>query len=322
MPQPAASAAAVSWVDFLAQRPRWLRSLAQPILACSARTDTAHPVFHGCIDWHSSVHSLYALHVLFRLTGDKSYLERADRLLRGDGLSKELEDMRSGSLREELPYGFSWFLALAIEHESTTDRKDLRPLAREAARQLSLWLGSLSAAEVAAGFMSDEYGNLSWATLNLYRWARYAGNSALAAQVRTFVSAWLKSGRWRSACGGEAVDREVTGFFPPCLFQAMVVAQVAPGRAALQFAHTVVPAAHRISPLRVQEINGHSAGLDFSRAWALWSLYHETKDRRYRLMFQQHVATLIGLPQYWAKTYAVYAHWVAQFGVYALAETY
>jgi hypothetical protein len=27
-------------------------------------------------------------------------------------------------------------------------------------------------------------------------------------------------------------------------------------------------------------------------------------------------------PQYWATDYGRYAHWVAQFGVYALAQTY
>jgi len=262
------------------------------------------------------------LHVLFRLTGDESYLVPVERLLRKEKIKQELGDIRSGTLRDELPYGFAWLLALALEHESTTDRTDLRPLAREAADQLGRWLRSLSPAAVFSGFMSSEYANLSWAVLNLYQWGRYSGDGRLVAQVQTLMSSWLRSERWRAQCGGRAVSREVTGFFPPCLLQAMALVSIVRNKSALQFVKVVVPSTDRVPPLGSKEINGHSAGLNFSRAWAFWSLYEATKDRRYRLMFQEHVATLVGLPQYWARNYAVYAHWVAQFGVYALAKTY
>jgi hypothetical protein len=64
------SAREAAWQRFLAGRDDALRALAAPIVGCVARDDTEHPVFDGCIDWHSSVHATYALHAVSRHTGD------------------------------------------------------------------------------------------------------------------------------------------------------------------------------------------------------------------------------------------------------------
>src|SRR5215470_13317844 len=47
--------------------------LARQAAFCSRRKDTDHPAFRGCIDWHSSVHGVWALVAYQRATGDRQY---------------------------------------------------------------------------------------------------------------------------------------------------------------------------------------------------------------------------------------------------------
>src|SRR5438552_860208 len=56
--------------------PEWktmLADLAEPVDACLRRRDTDSPIFHGCVDWHSSVHGAAALLSYMNLTGDRRY---------------------------------------------------------------------------------------------------------------------------------------------------------------------------------------------------------------------------------------------------------
>ena len=63
----------------------------------------------------------------------------------------------------------------------------------------------------------------------------------------------------------------------------------------------------------------HSAGLNFSRAWGLWTLFTCTENEIYRKLYVDHIVTHMKLPQYWRDDYRKYAHWVPQFGIYAIA---
>lgn len=79
-----------------------------------------HPVFYGCFDWHSAVHSHWLLaRVLRRFPGSSFASEiRAtlDRRLEPAGLAAEAEFFDSPAAQGfERPYGWSWALALAAE---------------------------------------------------------------------------------------------------------------------------------------------------------------------------------------------------------------
>ncbi len=58
---------------FKAEAPHWATLLAQVPARHILRHDTAHPAFHGCIDWHSACHAAWALLAHRRLTGDARY---------------------------------------------------------------------------------------------------------------------------------------------------------------------------------------------------------------------------------------------------------
>ena len=97
-----------AWDAFVDARASYLEALAAPIVACIQQEDTAHPAFHGCIDWHSAVHASYALLALYRLTGEPSYLELVDATLDPGGYRQHdgarAPTILGMSLRE--PYGF------------------------------------------------------------------------------------------------------------------------------------------------------------------------------------------------------------------------
>ena len=54
-------------------RARMAEELAGHIRQCVARRDSAHAAFHGCLDWHSAVHGVWALVAYARMTGDRRH---------------------------------------------------------------------------------------------------------------------------------------------------------------------------------------------------------------------------------------------------------
>lgn len=310
-----------AWQAFLAGREQALRALAAPILGCVQRDDTEHPVFDGCIDWHSSVHATYALHAVSRHTGDPRYREVAEAKLTPAGLAAELDRVQQEKLPQEMPYGYAWFLTLAIERERGTGKQDLRPLAAEIRDQLRRWLLSRTREQLVAGVQADDYQNLSWALLNLWQWARFTGDDELARAMETLTAAALRDAEFAALCPFRRDEAEADDFFPPCLHGARTIVTVLPGPASAAWLAAWAPADPVLTPIAAPK-NGHLGGLNFSRCWGLWSIYQHTGNLAYRDRFLAHFDTHLNHPQYWADDYNNYAHWVAQFGVYAISKTY
>ena len=74
----------------------------------------------------------------------------------------------------------------------------------------------------------------------------------------------------------------------------------------------------RIEPIG-DEASVHQAGLNFSRAWGLWHLYKMTGEERFLEAFLRHFKATFDRPDIWRGDYRSHAHWVAQFGMLALA---
>ncbi|MBK7824991.1 DUF2891 family protein [Nannocystis sp.] len=309
------------WDDFLIARDDHLRALAVPILTCIAKQDTQHPVFNGCIDWHSAVHATYALHAVSRHTGDPSYLAAAEVKLTPAGLDAELQRVQQGKIPQEVPYGYSWFLTLAVERELGTGKQDLRPLATEIRDQLRAWLESRTPPQISTGVLADDYANLSWAVLNLWQWAQWTDDAELAAAMETYAADILQDPAFDAACPFSQEETDADNFFPPCLHRARAIVTLLPGAASAPWLADWLPAEPTLTPIEMPAA-AHISGLNFSRSWGLWSLYKASDDVAYRDLFYDHVTTHLNHPQYWAEDYNNYAHWVAQFGVYAISQTY
>ena len=305
------------WDAFTEDRVDYLEALSLPIADCVVQEDTDWPAFHGCIDWHSAVHATFSLHALARMLDDDSYLDLADATLDPDSVADELALLEAGTLDwDELPYGFSWFLALARERERS-GMTDLAPLGAEVAGRLEDHVFSLSPQGIEDGLLAAQYDNLSWEVLNLQAWALWVGDTQLEELLLDFVRGEVVPRA--AACPLTAVQDNTADFFPPCLHLARLLVTVLPEDEAGDWLADNLPADFVAEPIEtVPTFNAHRAGLNFSRAWGLWSLYEASGDLLFRDLYIEHIETHVEMPEYWAESYMSYSHWVAQFGVYAI----
>ncbi len=304
-----------TWEDFCATRLEYLNALAEVVEAGEKRKDTTHPVFCGCIDWHSSVHGTYALLAASRLTGNPRWVEVAESILNADCLADELRSLQRGELDHELPYGYAWFLKLAQERERWCEKTDLLPLAIEIAQRLEDWVFSLSDEKIVHNTLRREYGNLSWALLNLWDWSEWKGNSRLTEKLESFTREQLLSfDRHLSSSYDDYTDE----FFAASLQRTRVILSILPEEEAQAWLHSFCKERLLLEPVQTAP-QPHSGGLNFSRSWGFWALYESTGDTEYQDMYVNHIVKHMESPQFWRDDYKKYGHWVPQFGIYAIA---
>jgi len=303
------------WENFCGSRLGFLGALGDVVEQGFIRRDTEHPTFCGCIDWHSSVHGAYALLTASRLTGQRRWAETVDEALMTDCLDAELEALQTGKLNHELPYGFAWFLKLAIEREQEWAKTDLEPLATEIASRLEKWLISLTDEAAMHHAQRREYGNISWALLNLWEWSQWKGDVELSAKLLKFVQTRIVPlDQFLSPSHDDATDE----FFSASLQRVRTILTILPKEESLQWFKLFCPKEVSLKPMNIAS-TPHSAGLNFSRAWGFWTLFACTGNEIYRKLYADHIVTHMNLPQFWRDGYRNHAHWVPQFGIYAIA---
>jgi hypothetical protein len=286
-------------------------TLSAPITECVVRHDTTHPVFHGCVDWHSAVHGNYSLRVIARLGGDPGLADNARAVATADGLRGELESVRTGQLDHEVPYGFAWLLILDCEAAV----ENMAPLAVAASSRLRQWITDHVASEE---LNATEYQNLSFAVFALHRWyLRFAPSEAITIR-RDVVSVLAR--RWRETCSQQGVPN--AGFFDPCANLLLVLSDsfaVDPdvvNAADLTSMLTAVTAAPPLAPQDLPSI--HAAGLNFSRSWAIYAAAGALGRKQLLEVADSYFLATYNAPDLWRENYRSYSHWVAQFGVHAL----
>ena len=304
-----------SWEWFCASRFDYLSALAVPIAEGVTRQDTNHPAFRGCIDWHSCVHGLYALFTVTRLTGEPRWSDLAESLLIPEKLDEELLCIRNGELNAELPYGYAWFLKLAQDRQRFFQKDDLQPIAGELARRLAQWILSLSHDDIMPHAKHRAYGNVSWAVLNVWEWAQWNQEPELAEAVSAFTREQLLP---LDQVLPPSCDHLTDEFFPAALQRTRAILTILPRHETGDWLSAYLAEGLSLAPID-RPAFPHSAGLNFSRCWGLWDLFRYTRNPRYRDQYVQHVVTQMNHPEYWREDYKKYGHWVAQFGVYALA---
>jgi hypothetical protein len=287
------------------------RTLSTPITECVVCDDTAHPVFHGCVDWHSAVHGNYALRVISRLTGDTKFADVAQSVMSPGGLRSELASANQGRADEELPYGFAWLLILDREAAMA----EMAPLALSVSSELRQWITQhIGGSEL----LATEYHNLSFAVFALHRWyLRFAPKEA--ASLRGTVMSTLAK-RWREPCSQES--RRNDGFFDACANLLLALSDayavddsVVDGADLADLVDTVTAAA----PLGPHELSSiHAAGLNFSRSWSIYAAAIALGRPQLVKAADDYFLATFNAPELWRENYRSYSHWVPQFGVHAL----
>src|SRR5687768_2134011 len=145
-------------------RARWEigRALVEPIRAGVVRKDTAHAAFHGCVDWHSAVHGVWALTAYARTIGDASCDALLDETLRPEKLAAE-RTLLAARPDFEMPYGRAWLLRLAREHALHRGDGALQPMAGEVLASMLAYYRRQRRPDPRRG----SYASDSWALINM-----------------------------------------------------------------------------------------------------------------------------------------------------------
>jgi len=280
------------------------QSFAAQAAQCAARQDTRHPSFHGCVDWHSSVHAAWALTAYGRATGDNRYAAFLDAELSPARLAKELAHMKADP-RFEMPYGRAWFLRLAVEHRRAGGDERLDAIARHAAYSLRTYYQQHPANPSAIS-----YDNPAWALINLLHYARATRD----AQLEAFVVAQTRGQFLSPRC---TLADEGRGFIGVCTTWAWLVSEALPRVEFRRWYASWNPGLERLAPVTTYP-NAHAYGRNFSRAWALPHLADAVGDPRLRDVYAAHVRAGYEPRSRWQGDYMTNGHWVAQFGMLAI----
>lgn len=300
-------AAASGFPELYSDRARIAIDLARPIEDCVRRRDTRHPAFHGCIDWHSSVHGTWALLAFGAARRDARPHPLAMGALSASRLARERSDLAADPAFE-MPYGRAWFLRLVREFEQAAPG-DLR--LREFGDDVAASLVRRYA-ERAPDPGARDYDSDAWALVNLHEYAVHRGDAPLRDRVESLVRQAFVPVAGR--CHDRVRER---GFMAVCAIHAWLVSRVLPRQAFVGWVGGFMPPENVPAPL-TSAASAHLNGLNFSRAWGLWHVWTVTREAAYRDHYAAHVLESYRRRESWDGDYRTVRHWVAQFGMLAI----
>jgi hypothetical protein len=156
------------------------------------RPSERHPVFYGCFDWHSSVHShwcpIHGLRLFDDHPRESEIVPSVDARFTAENVEREVEHFDDNESFEK-PYGWEWFLRLAAElHCWDDDRADdwsavLDPLEE---RIVDLVETDFLAQE--RPFRVGTHGNSAFALQRILDYARVVSNDVLASAASETAS--------------------------------------------------------------------------------------------------------------------------------------
>jgi hypothetical protein len=279
-----------------------------------------HPIFFGCYDWHSAVHSHWALLRLRRYGALRPRIDIAlNRRAAPDAVAAEIAYLAPRP-RFELPYGLAWLLCLCAEASRSgllgeALRQGLAPLEALARQRLLDWVRALP-----APVRTGEHGNSAFAMTLALDWARVVGDGDAVAVLLERALALHERDRdvpW-------AYEPSAHDFLSPALTGAWLMTRVL-GEDFPAWLDRYAPYLGRglelVPPVAVDRNDGklvHWDGLALSRAWMLAEIARALPvgDPRVPPLFEQaddHGAR--GVAALEGATYAG-MHWLPSFAIY------
>ena len=294
-------------------------------VAPSLRPSAVHPTFYGCYDWHSSVHGHWLLaraaHLFPGSALAGTVAEQFRQQFTAEKIARELENFKADPTFER-PYGWSWFLKLQTELESSEVQEFiqyaaiLRPLATHIAGLYLDYLPRLKKPD-----RKGCHSNTAFGLVFALDYARTVGNTRLEEEIRAFSLRFYRPSRdypWRLEPGR-------TDFLSPCLQEVDLMARVLDRSALSDWLRAFLPAlfdgtfapAPAAVPDRTDGFLVHLDGLNFSRAWTLYALAARLEELKERLVAiaDEHVKASM---DYVLDSHYCGAHWLATFLFLAL----
>jgi hypothetical protein len=142
-----------NWFECLTLCARKAIDIEEP--HCPGTPRHLHPIFFGCYDWHSAVHSHWLLahtYLNYSSTTSSELLLDIEELLVSrityENVSTENNSIATYDHDWETPYGTSWFLKFVVTMHKLSLKKDAFVPAFEGLNQLVTSMSSLSLVEV------------------------------------------------------------------------------------------------------------------------------------------------------------------------------
>jgi hypothetical protein len=296
------------------------------------RPKERHPVFYGCFDWHSSVHSHWCLIRQLRLFDDhpdeSAIVSSMEGRLTTENVEQEAGYFDTNESSEK-PYGWAWFLRLVSElHLWEDDRADNW---REILKPLEEQIVNLVETEFLPQerpFRVGTHHNSAFAIQCVLDYARVVSDNSLESDTLDTSREFFVEDR------NYPVEYEPLGwdFLSPALAETDLMRRVLNQDEFVTWISnflpdiTTSPYDSILSPIRVNpESDGgielHLVGLNISKAWCLMGLASVLDDRQYIETFEQSAKKHIerGLKLAFTEDYAG-AHWLSSFVLYLLTR--
>lgn len=310
--------------------PHFVRSVDSP--DGIERPKKQHPVFYGCFDWHSSVHSHWALIRQLRVFDNhpvESEIRRSiDTRFTPENIEQEVTYFENNASFEK-PYGWAWLLHLAAELSLwEDDRADewksiIEPL-EEKIKTL-----------VESEFLSQErpfrvgtHQNSAFALHCVLDYARTISDESLESAVSETAVEFFGEDR------DYPVEYEPLGwdFLSPALTEADLMRRVYDWDEFKVWIDgflpdmTTLPYKSLLDPVHVETdpdegIALHLVGLNVSKAWCLAGIASVLGGHQYAEIFEESAKQHIecGLEQAFTENYAG-AHWLSSFVLYLITR--
>jgi len=282
-----------------------------------------HPVFFGCFDWHSAVHSHWLLLRLTRVLEDlapRAAIEAAfDSVFVPAKIAVEAAYLEKRPWFER-PYGLAWALLLCAEATATRWAAPLAPLAAVARANVLTWLGALRYA-----VRSGTHSQTAFALTLVHDAAMELGDAEMLAAMRARALACFHP----DASAPLHFEPSGEDFLSPTLMTADLLRRVLPPAEFSTWLAAYLPglptrAADDWLPCAevADETDGrgvHLHGLNLSRAWNLANIAAalpagDPRGGALRAAADRHRAA--GLRAALATRHYAGEHWLPSFAVY------
>lgn len=293
-----------------------------------------YPAFHGCYDWHSSVHGHWLLARLARQFPDARFAidarEALNKSLTPDNLKAEAAYLSGpGRASFERPYGLAWLLQLAAELRAWDDPQArawgaaIAPLETEAANRIRTWLPQLY-----YPIRGGEHDQTAFSFGLIWDWAVIANDASMRELLIDAATRFYSKDR------GCPIHFEPSGhdFLSPCLAEADFMRRVLDRQAFARWLSTALPGIPRkrtaawlppgVVTNRADPKLAHIDGLNLSRAWMLEGIASALPAKDPRIAALEAAAAAhreAALPQVTGEHYEG-GHWLGTFAVYLVTR--
>ncbi len=319
-------------VDSFDKREQWIDTYGAVPSKCVENHDAldgTRAIFHGCYDWHSSVHAHWATYRMdLAGTGHHGVLAtRIDHRLDAASVEKVATELAADPSFEN-PYGRAWLLRLVSEHETWSKTKAapssrLRSLGDATAKTLLDRFASRAPDPRTANYQSD-----AWALSQLVGYGRATEQPTITNAAKALVqSAFAHSPlRW-----ADTNDSDPSAFMSTYWSSVYAITTLGDSALAMRLLDPGSLPAAALTPLADPNSadDVHHLGINWSRAWAIKALARAstkelgaTHPTTKKLVAAYHAHVLAGRERHfkYRGNYYAYDHWVPQFAVYAITD--